>query len=147
MAGCPVVKATMMLADAAQAAEGKLYILGGGWSITGPAPYPSAIALLIQVPWDRTNEEHRFRVELVDSDGDAVALDADDNGPQPVIIEGSFEVGRPPGIKPGTPIDVPLAINVGPLPLPPGSRYEWRLSIDGESHEDWRLAFSTRSAH
>ena len=29
-------KVTMMLADAAQAVEGKLYILGGGWSVTGP---------------------------------------------------------------------------------------------------------------
>jgi hypothetical protein len=34
---------------------------------------------------------------------------------------------------------------VGPLPLPPGGRYEWRLSINQESHEDWRLPFSTRS--
>jgi len=139
------VKATMMLADAAQAVDGKLYILGGGWSITGPAPHPSAIAVLIQVPWDRTNVEHHFRLELVDSDGDAVVLDADVNDPQPVVIEGSFEVGRPPGIRPGTPIDVPLAINVGPLPLSSGGRYEWRLSIDEESQEDWRLAFSTRS--
>jgi hypothetical protein len=141
-----LVKATMMLADAAQAAEGKLYILGGGWSVTGPSPSPSAIAVLIQVPWDRTNVEHAFRVELIDSDGDAIVLETEAEGAQPVVIEGAFEVGRPPGIKPGVPIDVPLAINVGALPLAPGGRYEWRLSIDGESHEDWRLAFSTRPA-
>lgn len=139
------MKVTMMLADAAQAAEGKLYILGGGWSVTGPMPSPSAIALFIQVPWDRTNVEHSFRFDLVDSDGNAVELETDgDLGP--LAIEGSFEVGRPPGVKPGTPIDVPLAINVGPLPLPPGGRYEWRLSINQESREDWRLPFSTRSA-
>ena len=141
-----LVKATMMLADAAQAAEGKLYILGGGWSVTGPAPSPSAIAVLIQVPWDRTNVEHAFRVELIDSDGDAIVLETEAEGAQPVVIEGAFEVGRPPGIKPGIPIDVPLAINVGALPLAPGGRYEWRLSIDGETHENWRLAFSTRPA-
>ena len=73
-------------------------------------------------------------------------LETEAEGAQPVVIEGAFEVGRPPGIKPGVPIDVPLAINVGALPLAPGGRYEWRLSIDGESHEDWRLAFSTRPA-
>ena len=140
-----LVKATMMLADAAQAAEGKLYILGGGWSVTGPAPSPSAIAVLIQVPWDRTNVEHTFRVELIDSDGDSIVLDTEAEGPQPVVIEGAFEVGRPPGVKPGTSIDVPLAITVGPLPLPPGGRYEWRLSINEEGHQDWRLPFSTRS--
>ena len=32
------MKVTMLLADSAQAIEGKLYILGGGWSITGPDP-------------------------------------------------------------------------------------------------------------
>jgi hypothetical protein len=35
-----VVKVTMLLADAAQAVDGKLYILGGGWTITGPDPIP-----------------------------------------------------------------------------------------------------------
>jgi hypothetical protein len=139
------MKVTMMLADAAQAAEGKLYILGGGWSLTGPTPSPSAIALYIQVPWDRTNVEHSFRFDLVDSDGNAVELETDAGAEEPVTFEGSFEVGRPPGVKPGTSIDVPLAINFGPLPLPPGGRYEWRLSINQESHEDWRLPFSTRS--
>ena len=35
------VKATMILADAAQVAEGKLFILGGGWSVTS-GKLPSA---------------------------------------------------------------------------------------------------------
>ena len=140
------MKVTMLLADAAQAIDGKLYILGGGWSITGPDPTPSAIAAYIQVPWDRTNVEHSFRFDLVDSDGNAVELETDAGVEEPVIVEGSFEVGRPPGIKPGTSIDMPVAINVGPLPLLPGGRYEWRLSINGESHQDWRLPFSTRGA-
>ncbi len=140
------MKVTMLLADAAQAVEGKLYVLGGGWSITGPDPTPSAIAVYIQVPWDRTNVEHGFRFDLIDSDGDPVELETETGGEEAVVIEGSFEVGRPPGVKPGTSIDVPLAINVGPLPLPPGGRYEWRLSINEESREDWRLPFSTRSA-
>ena len=131
--------------DSVSAAEGKLYILGGGWSITGPDPTPSAIAAYIQVPWDRTNVEHTFRLDLVDSDGGPVLLETDEGGEDPVAIEGAFEVGRPPGVKPGTSIDVPLAITVGPLPLPPGGRYEWRLSINEEGHEDWRLPFSTRS--
>jgi len=54
------------------------------------------------------------------------------------------EVGRPAGIKPGTALDFPVAINSGPLPLEPGL-YEWRLSINGEGDEDWRLAFSVRA--
>jgi hypothetical protein len=140
------VKVTMMLADAAQAVEGKLYILGGGWSITGPDPMPSAIAAYIQVPWDRTNVQHQFRLELIDADGNPVALEGPDGDVQPVTIEGAFEVGRPVGVRPGTPIDVPLALNIGPLALAPGGRYEWRLAIDDQTDDDWRLAFSTRPA-
>jgi hypothetical protein len=140
------VKVTMMLADAAQAVDGKLYILGGGWSITGPEPSASAIAAYIQVPWDRTNVQHEFRFELVDSDGQPVVAETPEGIEEPVAIEGAFEVGRPVGVTPGTPIDVPLAINIGPLVLPPGGRYEWRLTVDGETSGDWRLAFSTRPA-
>jgi hypothetical protein len=139
------VKVTMLLADYAQAAEGKLNVIGGGWSITGPQPAPFAIAMLIQVPWDRTNMEHKLRLELVDSDGQPVMVDTP-QGEQPLFLEAGFEVGRPLGIKPGTPIDVPLALNMGPQPIPPGGRYEWRLSINGETDEDWYLAFSTRGA-
>ena len=47
----PDVKVTMLLCDAAQVADGKLFVLGGGWSLTGPDPMPSAIALKIDVGW------------------------------------------------------------------------------------------------
>jgi hypothetical protein len=134
-----------MLADAAQAVGNKLYILGGGWSIIGPGPTPSAIALYIKIPWDQANVKHTMRLELVDSDGHPVLVDGAD-GEQPVLIENEVEVGRPPGLTPGTPIDVSLAINLGPLPLRPSGRYEWRLSIGEESDEDWRLPFSVRPA-
>ena len=66
----------------------------------------------------------------------------EDDG-QPVAFGGDFEVGRPPGLKPGTPLDFPVAMNSTPLPLEPG-RYEWRLTIDGKSHQDWTLAFTVR---
>jgi len=134
---------TMMLADSAQAIENKLYILGGGWSITGPEPSPSAIALQIKVPWTETNKRHEMRLELLDPDGQPVALDSP-VGRQPLVLQTDFEVGRPPGIKQGSPIDLALAINIGPLPLEPDSRYEWRLHLDDETREDWTLQFSTR---
>ncbi len=139
------MKVTMLLADSAQTSGGKLYVLGGGWSIIGPNPTPSAIAMLISVPWDQTNTKHVWRLELVDSDG-VPANAPTAMGEQPVQLQGEFEVGRPPGIKPGTPITVPVAINLGPLQLAAGSRFEWRLTIGGLSDEDWRLPFSTREA-
>ena len=135
----------MLLADYAVVSDGKLTVVGGGWSITGPAPQPFAIAVKIEVPWDQANVRHTLRLELVDADGAAVLVPTPE-GEKAVTIEAQFETGRPAGIKPGTPLDVMFAVNMPPHPLPPGGRYEWRLSIDDETREDWRLAFSTRAA-
>jgi hypothetical protein len=133
----------MMLADAAQASEGKLYILGGGWNLTGPEPTPSAIAVYIEVPWDLTNTQHQWRLELLNSDGEAVEIPTP-LGDQPLVLEGAFEVGRPPGTTPGTGLGVPVAISLAPIPLRPGGRYEWRLSIGDRTDDNWRLPFSVR---
>lgn len=138
------MKVTMLLADAAQAVDGKLYILGGGWSITGPDPIPSAIALKIEVPWTETNRKHRLELKLVDADGQPAKIPTPQGEQQVVELTGDFEVGRPLGIPEGTPIDVVLAINIGPLPLQPQRRYEWKCYINGNTREAWRVAFSTR---
>jgi len=135
----------MLLADAAQSVEGKLYVLGGGWSITGPDPSPGGLAVKVEVPWDEANRRHRITSELVDGDGHPF-LAPTPMGEQPLKIEGNFEVGRPPGIMPGSPLDMAVAFNFPPLPLKTGTRYVWRLSIDGHSDEDWQVAFSTRPA-
>ena len=91
------MKLTMLLADAAQVAEGKLYILGGGWSMTGPSEVPSAIAIKIEVPWDQANRQHHFVLELFDGDCQSVKM-----GNDAVKIQGQFETGRPAGLAPGT---------------------------------------------
>ena len=134
---------TMLLCDAAQAVDNKLYVLGAGWSVTGPNPAPSAIALHLKVPWDEANMPHVMRLELIDADGQPVSPSADAD---PIVIESQFEVGRAAGLPPGTPIDLSVALNFGPIALPPGGRFEWRLTIDGRAEADWHLAFSTRQA-
>src|SRR6185436_18132447 len=112
----PVVKANMLLADYAVVSDGKLTIVGGGWSQTGPEPASFGIGLLIQVPWDQANTRHSFSVELLDSDGTPVGFESDEDSDQVVAFGGEFEVGRPPGLKPGTPLDFPVAVNSTPLP-------------------------------
>jgi hypothetical protein len=134
----------MLLADAAQEVNGKLYVLGGGWSVTGPEVPPMAIALKIDVPWNEANRRRQWELVLLDADGSPVTFPSAD-GPQELRVGGDFEVGRPPGLTPGSDIDLPLAVNVGPLPLPPGARYTWRLQIDGETQEHWQLSFTVRS--
>ena len=138
-------RVTLILADAAQVAEGKLNVLGGGWNEIGPQPTPFAVAGIIEVPWNLANQPHTFRLELIDLDGNPVLVPTP-TGSEPFALEGGFEVGRPPGTPPGTSLPFSLAMNVGPVPLPVDSRFEWRLLVDGECAEDWRLAFRTRPA-
>lgn len=137
------MKVTMLLADSAQAVDGKLYILGGGWSLTGPEAIPSAIAVKIEIPWDEANKKHALKLVLVDADGRPVKVPTP-TGEVPVELGTDFEVGRPPGLKPGTALDFVFAVNIGPLPLAPDGRYVWRLSIDERTDQDWELVFSTR---
>jgi hypothetical protein len=137
------MKVTLLLADAAEAVNGKLYIIGGGWSVCGPGPTPMAIAMKIDVPWDQTNKPHSWQLSLLSADGEIVTVPTPE-GDQAVRIDGNFEVGRPPGVVPGTPIDISMAIGVGPLPLAPGSRYLWQLSIDHHTDENWQLGFTVR---
>ena len=137
----------MLLADHAQVAEGKLNLIGGGWTMTGPNPSPFALAMIFEVPWDRANERHEFVLELLDADGGPVtyADPSQPGGERRVAIEAAFEVGRPAGMKPGTPINAPFALNLGPQPLQPGARYEWRLTVDGETREEWHVGFGMRA--
>ncbi len=137
------VKVTMLLCDSAQVADGKLYILGGGWSMTGPDPVPSAVALKIDVEWNEAERPHHWELFLEDADGRPVMVDTPE-GAQPVEVRGEFTVSHPPGVPEGSPIDVALAVNMGPIPLRPGTRFTWRLVIDGESLPAASLGFTTR---
>jgi hypothetical protein len=118
---------TMLLCDAAAESGGKLYVLGGGWSVirVPNVPTPMALAVKLSVPWDQTNKQIRVRAKLVTEDGDEVDL-----GEGPVFAEGTIEVGRPAGMKPGSPIDMPFALSFGPLALDTGG-YVWELEVDG----------------
>lgn len=118
----------MMLCDFAETINGKLYVHGGGWSqvTTGGAPVTMFLAAKLLVPWTQTNRRNGIALELFTADGDAVV------GPDglPVRLLGDFEVGRPPGLPPGTDIDFPLSYRLEGLPLPVG-RYRWELRVDG----------------
>ena len=119
---------TVLLCDSAEAVNGKLYVLGGGWTTLYAADRPVSIslAIVIAVPWDRTNEEHQLRIELIDADGTVVRI-----GEQPVSVMTAFEVGRPPGVKAGSSLNSASAWNFAGVVLPAGG-YEFKISIAGE---------------
>ena len=86
----------MLLCDAAQVSDGKLYILGGGWSMTGPDPVPSAVALKIDVDWHEAEKPHHWELFLEDADGRPVMMETAE-GSQPVEVRGEFTVSQPSG--------------------------------------------------
>ena len=126
------IEAQLILSDAAQAVGGKVSMLGAGWSVTGTPTAPQAVVGLLKVPWDRANEQLPLHLELVDADGRPVLLPGPDGAlDQRIDFTAVIEVGRPPGLTPGTPIDSSFTVNVQPLPLSPG-RYTWRLDVAGD---------------
>jgi hypothetical protein len=133
-----------MLADAAQVVDGKLYVLGGGWSTIVPGG-PFAVCGIIDIPWHQGTDWHSLRLELIDGDGEAVCVPAEDGEPQPLVVDPpKYRATIAPHVKPGTSLGWPFAMNVSPgLPLEPAAIYEWRISIDGKSEEGWTLPFST----
>jgi hypothetical protein len=140
-----VYKMNLMLADSAQVVGGKLFVLGGGWSmIVSGSPF--AVCGIIDIPWHQGTDWHTLRLELIDGDGEPVCLPSDgESEPKPLVID--LPPYRPtigPHVKPGTALTWPFAVNVSPgMPLQPQSIYEWRLSIDGKNEEGWTLPFST----
>lgn len=133
----------MLLCDHVAVAEGKLYINGGGWNITGPEPSPSGIAIYLEVPWTHTNRPIRFKLSLLHEDGQPV-MHSTPVGQQPLVIQAEFEVGRPPGTKEGTPIPLAVPINLPAFPLEPDQGFYWEAEVDGSTQADWHLSFRTR---
>lgn len=132
----PKIDFKVILCDAAQAdpSTGKLHMLGAGWTMVGTPTSPHAVALLVQVPWDRANERLKLKIELLNADGQPVRTAADETSP-PIYGEAELEVGRPPGVAHGSPLSASFALNVGPMPLPPG-RYEWRATVDEDTRAE-----------
>jgi hypothetical protein len=122
-------RAELFLADSAQVAEGKLFVMGGGWQMTQAVPAATFIAIagIIRIPWDDTNRQFPWMIELLDSNGASVMVPTP-MGDQPYRIDGSFEGGRPAGVPRGTEFQAPFAMQVVRPPLMPG-RYEYRVTV------------------
>jgi hypothetical protein len=114
------VKVTMVLADYAVVTEDKLTVIGGGWTITGAPTAPFGIGVIIEVPWNQTNQDHQFRFALTDIDGQPVEIDTPE-GTQFVQFEGGFQVGRPPGVRPGSAIPIKSRSTAGRSRCPPAA--------------------------
>ena len=123
----------LILADAAQVADGKLYLLGGGWDVlnvtTGfPMQKHLAVAAAFRIPWNETNQRHVVEMEIADEDGHTLAQ-----------VGGQLEVGRPPGLPIGAPQRFQLPMEALLTFEHPGT-YVIVARIDGE--EAGRVRFN-----
>lgn len=136
------IHAHLMLADHAAAVGGKLYINGGGWDVRPAAPVPWALALEIKVPWTDNNRTFPFEIELLDADEAPFTVDTPD-GPMAVKAGGEMKLTAGPGLKPGSQIVGLAAALLGPLELPAGQQFVWKLTVDGHTRDEWRVTFAT----
>lgn len=121
------MEVTLILCDAAQESGGKLYVLGGGWThvaLPRGTPFNLALGLVLQVPWDRTNEKHIIRALLLTDDGEQVSI-----GDAAVESAAEFELGRPPGLKRGSNLNAVMAMQINGLVLDPGG-YVWEIRVN-----------------
>ena len=113
-----------MVADAVQVVGNKLYVMGGGWDRLTVQKFPAnqqvGIALAFKVPWVETNEKHSFEIEIATEDAETLQK-----------IEGALEVGRPPGVKPGSDQRVQIGATASIQFKQPG-QYLVIARIDGE---------------
>ncbi len=127
----PIRAECFLLCDQAQAENGKLYILGGGWDQLTPQTIPvyhtAAIALKMVMPGRTAMETVAIRIDIFDSEGRPIG--------EPVV-RGNIK-GSPVGEFPDGSIDLApdaaiyLAFTVG-LDIQQAGRYGLRLIANGD---------------
>jgi hypothetical protein len=114
----------LILADAADVVNGKLYMMGGAWDrrfVNDFAqPVPVQIAVGILVPWNLTNEPHTVQVHIEDENGAAIE-------PR---VQGRVTVGRPPYARKGQMFRA-MAVIKGMWKLPAAGTYRVVASLAG----------------
>lgn len=127
------MRATVLLAHSAHLDQaGIVHALGLGWTTTtAPAPQ-HALIVFVDVGWSEIGNSFPIRAELVDGDGNRVAQ----------TEENVINARRHPVHPEGTSVTIPFVATIPMLNLAVGQRYQWRVTIDGEMHEEWLAGFT-----
>lgn len=132
---------TLIVGDVARVAEGKLDVLGAGWTLCGPGPVNLGVGVLVEVPWAELGESHHFELVLLDHKGQVVP---GPNGEPLMRIHAELATQKPPGVLLGAPQIVPMALNLNGVPVPPGGRYKLLLTHKESPNVSWEWSFNTR---
>ncbi len=117
----------VILGDFAQAVNGKLNLIGGGWNVHNATQYPSVmqfgIGIGFLVPWALTNRSYTFELVIKESEGTDL-----------LKAGGEFEAGRKAGIPPGMTQRLTLGIS-GHIQLNSPGTYEIIVTTDKASKQ------------
>lgn len=114
------------LADAAQTAEGKLYVLGGGIDRITTRKFPTThpfmtLVIKLKLHPSECGRQHKLDIELWDQDGQRV-------GPQ---ISGELSRERQPD-APTQPVFFQVVLNVIGAKFDRPGMYEFHILVNGE---------------
>ncbi|HET9690229.1 MAG TPA: hypothetical protein VFP61_03695 [Acidimicrobiales bacterium] len=136
--------AKVLLCDFAEVSGGKLFVTGAGISlVASPAPQPPyvvnvCLAILVQIPWTETDQEHQLTVELVSEAGGGqqrvLLSDQLPEGGNPAdrgMIVAVFSAARSPMMVDGDESTMPMSMPLFGLPLPQHGPYFFSVRIDG----------------
>jgi hypothetical protein len=117
----------LMLAERAEAANGKIFIHGGAverhYSASFPTSLNADIAASLLVGWGETNQTHVLEIKISDEDEQTV-----------VEIQAEMTPGRPAAAKPAQELRQLIAIK-GPFPIPKPGQYKLQAFADSEPQE------------
>lgn len=122
----------LVLADAVEALNGKLYMMGGGWDtmfirdISVPAALSFACG--VEVPWNVTDDDHTLVVSVTDADGVEIA--------PPLSI--TFRTGRPPTLERAASMHLPFAVK-GEFRFPGYGPFSLKAGVDGDDGRVFRF--------
>jgi hypothetical protein len=119
---------TLMLADDAIVAGGKLYVHGGGWDVIQLATMPATVARLalvitFRVEYDEALTDQTLVIDLVDEDDQPAAG---------VHLQGILAVGHPPGVRRGAPSFASQALRFESLQFDHFGGYRFRVFLNDQ---------------
>lgn len=106
----------LILADAAQVADGKLFMLGGAFGVhrsgNFPSPMQFAVALSILIPWNEAGIRYPTTLTVADEGGVPIIP----------VLQGQFEVGKTDQVPKGVTQRAMIAVNFN-VQIPRPGRY------------------------
>lgn len=126
----------LLLADRAEAINGKLYLMGGAWDRLSIADFDQpanfSLALGVLVPWMATNEQYQLTIAVENEDGSMLEE-----------LSAGLVQGRPPHAVVGQSFRVLLALN-GQWKFPSAGTY--RITVRLSSGDTKSTSFYVAQA-